>query len=80
MSADIRDCVNRGCRFNLTMRCIASEPILAVCGNKLYPKRCDQCEAARINGIFCHETGCPNIRKVWNPVDGTWDEPDREED
>ena len=43
-------------------------------------KRCDRCEAAYINGIFCHETGCPNIRKVWNPVDGTWDEPDREED
>ena len=43
-------------------------------------KRCDRCEAAYINGIFCHELGCPNIRKVWNPVDGTWDEPDREED
>jgi hypothetical protein len=27
--------------------------------------RCDQCEAAMINGVFCHETGCPNSRKTW---------------
>lgn len=24
---------------------------------------CDQCVAAMINGVFCHETGCPNIKK-----------------
>jgi hypothetical protein len=28
--------------------------------------KCDQCEAAMINGIFCHETGCPNARKRWD--------------
>ena len=22
--------------------------------------KCDQCEVTRINGIACHETGCPN--------------------
>jgi len=22
--------------------------------------RCNQCEAMMINGVFCHETGCPN--------------------
>lgn len=22
--------------------------------------RCDQCEALMIQGVFCHETGCPN--------------------
>ena len=32
--------------------------------------RCDQCEAAMINGVFCHETGCPNSRKTWE--DGEW--------
>lgn len=21
---------------------------------------CDQCELLRINGVVCHETGCPN--------------------
>ena len=21
---------------------------------------CDQCNAAMINGVYCHETGCPN--------------------
>ena len=26
---------------------------------------CDQCEALMINGVFCHETGCPNARKTW---------------
>jgi hypothetical protein len=24
---------------------------------------CNQCEALMINGVFCHETGCPNSRK-----------------
>jgi hypothetical protein len=28
-------------------------------------KSCDQCEALSINGMFCHETGCPNSRKTW---------------
>jgi hypothetical protein len=32
--------------------------------------RCDQCEAAMINGVFCHETGCPNSRKRF--IDGEW--------
>lgn len=22
--------------------------------------RCDSCEALMINGVYCHETGCPN--------------------
>lgn len=26
---------------------------------------CNQCEAIMINGIFCHETGCPNAHKTW---------------
>ena len=25
--------------------------------------RCSQCEALVINGIACHETGCPNVRR-----------------
>jgi hypothetical protein len=24
---------------------------------------CDQCQALMINGVFCHETGCPNDRE-----------------
>ena len=32
--------------------------------------RCDQCEALIINGVFCHETGCPNSRKRLE--DGEW--------
>ena len=25
----------------------------------------DQCEALAINGVPCHEAGCPNSRKPW---------------
>lgn len=32
--------------------------------------RCDQCEACMINGVFCHETGCPNKGKRYE--DGEW--------
>jgi hypothetical protein len=31
---------------------------------------CNQCEAMMINGVFCHETGCPNKNKI--KVDGEW--------
>lgn len=31
---------------------------------------CDQCQMLSINGVACHETGCPNSRKVW--TDGEW--------
>jgi hypothetical protein len=28
-------------------------------GSKVYPK-CSSCQVAAINGVACHETGCPN--------------------
>lgn len=33
-------------------------------------KRCDQCQLLRINGVVCHEIGCPNMGKRWQ--DGEW--------
>ena len=27
--------------------------------------KCDQCEMLSINGVPCHETGCPNSKKTW---------------
>ena len=27
---------------------------------------CDQCEALMINGMYCHETGCPDAWKDYN--------------
>ncbi len=27
---------------------------------KRYRVRCSQCDACAINGVACHETGCPN--------------------
>ncbi len=29
--------------------------------------RCDQCNSATINGVYCHETGCP---KSWLDENG----------
>ena len=34
--------------------------------------RCDQCEALMINGIFCHETGCPNTHSRYDAEDDRW--------
>jgi hypothetical protein len=33
---------------------------------------CDQCEMLSINGVACHETGCPNSRKRFIPETGLW--------
>ena len=35
-------------------------------------KTCDQCAPLAINGVFCHEAGCPNHGKRWNAVDAEW--------
>lgn len=32
--------------------------------------KCDQCEALMINGVFCHETGCPNSHSRYSQ--GEW--------
>jgi hypothetical protein len=34
--------------------------------------RCDQCVALMINGVFCHETGCPNTRARYDVDSGEW--------
>ena len=33
---------------------------------------CDQCQAAMINGVFCHESGCPNTKKTWVQDRESW--------
>lgn len=35
---------------------------------------CNQCEALMINGVFCHETGCPNTHKVYNRKTKEWED------
>lgn len=32
-------------------------------GTKRYQVRCDSCEASVINGVACHERGCPNAQR-----------------
>ena len=34
--------------------------------------KCDQCEAAMIQGVFCHETGCPNMNNRYDSETGEW--------
>ena len=39
---------------------------------------CDQCEALMINGVYCHEQGCPNTNKI--KQDGEWITPDEDDE
>jgi hypothetical protein len=34
--------------------------------------KCDSCQMLSINGIPCHETGCPNSRKTWDENRQEW--------
>jgi hypothetical protein len=33
---------------------------------------CNHCDLISINGIACHEHGCPNERKTWIEERGEW--------
>jgi len=33
---------------------------------------CDQCQMLSINGVACHETGCPNIGARWDAESAEW--------
>ena len=35
--------------------------------------KCDSCDSVVINGIYCHERGCPNIDKKCNPDTQEWE-------
>jgi hypothetical protein len=39
---------------------------------KQFRLRCNQCEALMINGVFCHETGCPNSKARYDNESGEW--------
>ena len=28
--------------------------------------KCDQCNLASIQGVICHEHGCPNTDRIWD--------------
>lgn len=34
--------------------------------------RCDQCQMATINGMPCHEHGCPNRKSRWDAESEAW--------
>lgn len=36
------------------------------------PPKCNQCDSATINGVYCHEHGCPNINKIWDEENELW--------
>lgn len=33
---------------------------------------CDQCQMLSINGVACHETGCPNAGARYDAAAGQW--------
>lgn len=33
---------------------------------------CDQCQMLSINGVACHEIGCPNMNARWDVEDEMW--------
>ena len=39
---------------------------------KQYIPKCNQCDSAVINGVYCHEIGCPNSKKTWVPDEQAW--------
>ena len=40
--------------------------------DKLPQMSCDQCQMLSINGVPCHETGCPNMGARWDAESGEW--------
>jgi hypothetical protein len=42
--------------------------------------KCRQCQMLSINGVPCHETGCPNSNKTWSIEDNDWVEAELEVD
>ncbi|MBP8115641.1 MAG: hypothetical protein KAY50_09810 [Chitinophagaceae bacterium] len=45
--------------------------------------KCNQCNMLQIStggiSLPCHETGCPNSKKVWNEEDEIWEEPETDD-
>lgn len=40
---------------------------------KINPPKCNQCDSAVINGVYCHESGCPNQDKKYNHESESWE-------
>jgi hypothetical protein len=40
--------------------------------------KCNQCQMLSINGMACHETGCPNSNKTWSMEENDWIETKQE--
>ena len=40
--------------------------------NVRVPVSCDQCQMLSINGVACHETGCPNQNSRWDKENRAW--------
>jgi hypothetical protein len=41
--------------------------------------RCRQCQMLSINGVACHETGCPNSNKIWCIEENDWIDSEQQE-
>ena len=50
-----------------------------VMASRSLPK-CDQCDSATINGVYCHEQGCHNKNKSYSFEDEAWVNEEAEEE
>jgi len=41
--------------------------------------KCNQCDSYYVNGVYCHEQGCPNQDKVYDKDEERWIEPEQED-
>jgi hypothetical protein len=57
-------------QLNLTPREVASWKQLTE--REVTQLSCPQCEALMINGVFCHETDCPNENSRYDLDSGAW--------
>jgi hypothetical protein len=57
---------------------VSNEDVTLMCNGEVEEEHihnavsCDQCEMLSINGIACHETGCPNMGARWDSESGEW--------
>lgn len=59
--------------FRITTNLISGKTsVYQISIEKKYVMECNQCEAAMINGVFCHETGCPNTHARFDADTGEW--------
>ncbi len=64
----MKSLINKRTRWTKNTRPQPTRPKLIL----VVSKSCNQCSALVINGVFCHEHGCPNEHKKFDSDSGEW--------